>query len=111
MGSEYLGEFEQLVLLAIVRLGTDAYGVTIRRTIEDRAERSVSFGAVYSTLRRLETKGYVGSCVPIEESDHKAAGRPKRTFEITDRGLDVLHSAQRRIQRMAEGVSALKTSA
>ena len=57
MSDAYLGEFEHLVLLAVVRLRNDAYGVPIRRTIEERAERSVSFGAVYSTLRRLEAKG------------------------------------------------------
>ena len=51
MTDSYLGEFEHLILLAIVRLGDEAYGVPIRRTIEERAERAVSFGAVYSTLR------------------------------------------------------------
>jgi PadR family transcriptional regulator PadR len=110
VGTEYLGEFEQLVLLAIVRLGEHAYGVTIRRTIEERAERGVSFGAVYSTLRRLESKQYVSSGSP-EPADPGAAGRPKKFFEITDQGLEALHSAQRRIQRMAEGVSALGNSA
>ena len=82
-----------------------------RRTIEERAERGVSFGAVYSTLRRLESKGYVGSGSPAKNSGIKSAGRPRRTFALTDRGAEALHAAQRRIQRMAEGVAALKDSA
>ena len=59
--ADYLGEFEQLILLALVRLGEDAYGVTIRDILRERAGRDVSFGAIYSTLRRLEAKGLVGS--------------------------------------------------
>ena len=59
MAESYMGEFEHLVLLAILGLGDNAYGVTIRRMIEERAERAVSFGAVYSTLRRLDAKGLV----------------------------------------------------
>ena len=54
MANDYLGEFEHLVLLAVMQLGNDAYGVPIRQLIAERAERDVSFGAVYSTLRRLD---------------------------------------------------------
>ena len=57
MGTLTLGEFEQLVLLALVRLGADAYGVTICDDIVDRTGRDVSLGAVYKTLERLETRG------------------------------------------------------
>lgn len=110
MGAEYLGEFEQLVMLAVLRLGNDANGVSVRRTIEERAERRVSFGAVYSTLRRLETKGYIGSVPGAEIADARVAGRPKRIFNITGDGLNVLRAAQRRIQRMVDGVGALKRS-
>src|SRR5580658_1894095 len=56
---EYLGEFEQIVLLALLRLGRNAYGVPVRREIEYRTKRAVSVGALYSTLDRLEAKGYV----------------------------------------------------
>jgi hypothetical protein len=58
---EYLGEFEQVVLLAVLRLGKGAYGVPIRREIEGRTGRAVSVGALYSTLDRLESKGYLHS--------------------------------------------------
>ena len=58
-----LGEFEQLVLIAIVRLGSDAYGATIRRDIESRADRRLSISAVYTTLERLEQKGCVRSWI------------------------------------------------
>ena len=54
---EFLGEFEQLVLLALLRLGEEAYGMAVRREIETRASRDVSIGAVYATLDRLEEKG------------------------------------------------------
>src|SRR5882724_4685323 len=57
----YLGEFEEIVLLAIISLGEEAYGVSIRREIENKTERSTSVGAVYTTLERLEKKGYLSS--------------------------------------------------
>ncbi len=58
---DFLGAFEEIVLLALVHLGDNAYGMTIRREIEDRSGRTVSIGAVYSTLDRLESKGLVSS--------------------------------------------------
>lgn len=58
---DYLGEFEHIVLLAVLRLGKEAYGVTVRQEIEARTGREVSIGAVYATLDRLEGKGYVQS--------------------------------------------------
>ena len=73
MKAECLGEFEQLVLLAIVQLGADAYGMTIRRQIEDRTGRSVSIGALYTALERLERKGYVGSTMTGPRPGGRAA--------------------------------------
>jgi PadR family transcriptional regulator, regulatory protein PadR len=62
MGKQnHLGEFEQLVLLAILRLGSNAYGMAIRREIEERAGRKTSIGALYLTLDRMEQKGFVAS--------------------------------------------------
>ena len=58
-GEDLLGEFEQIVLLAVARLGAEAYGMEIRREIEQRTERAVTIGAVYATLDRLEEKGYL----------------------------------------------------
>ncbi len=102
MGEAYLGEFEHLVLLAILRLGREAHGVEIRRTIEERAERSVSFGAMYSTLRRLKAKDYVAS----EELTGKGggSGRTKQLFTITPDGQMAMQAAQRRFQRMSAGI-------
>lgn len=100
--AHYLGEFEHLVLLAILRLGPDAYGVRIRRIIIERAERSVSFGAVYSTLRRLEAKGMI--CGREEDPDEGEVGRPKRIFRVTDAGIETLAQARRRIERMSSGL-------
>ena len=104
MGTEYLGEFEHLVLLAVLRLEDEAYGVPIRRTIEERAERAVSFGAVYSTLRRLEAKGFVAATTAAPDA---STGRPKRVFELTDPGFEALNAAQRRLHKMADGCHGL----
>ena len=104
-GDESLGEFEHLVLLAIIRLGDAAAGVEIRSIIEEKGQRSVSFGAVYSTLRRLESKSYI-----IANHTPKAGpsvGRPRRFYQMTDRGLQVVRAAQRRLKRMADGIALL----
>lgn len=98
----YLGEFEHLVLLAVMRLGDDAYGVTIRRLIAERAERDVSFGAVYSTLRRLHVKGYLA--LREEPAPGEAGGRPRRIAELTKAGETAVRAARQRLQRMSEGL-------
>ena len=101
MGTDYLGEFEHLVLLAVLRLADQAYGVPIRRTIEEQAQRAVSFGAVYSTLRRLEAKGFVAAVTAPPDA---SSGRPKRIFQLTEPGLETLSAARRRLQKMADGL-------
>ena len=98
----YLGEFEHLVLLALIRLGPEAYGVPIRELIEERAGREVSFGAVYSTLRRLAQKGYVSSS--RGESTPVRGGKARRYFRPTDQGLHALQRSQQRLANMAEGI-------
>jgi len=103
--SDYLGEFEQLVLLALARLGDDAYGVTIRRTLAERAGRRASFGAIYSTLRRLEAKGLVRS--RWGEPEAVRGGRAKKHVVITARGRTALKQAHSAIERMADGVADL----
>lgn len=99
---EYLGEFEHLVLLAILQLGDAASGVPIRDLIEERAKRSVSFGAVYSTLRRMERKGYVRSrsVEPGALSDQRA----KKFFAVTANGRAALVQSRRRLESMARGL-------
>lgn len=101
--ADYLGEFEQLILLALARLGEDAYGVTIRATLIERTKRKPSFGAIYSTLRRLEAKGLVRSFVG--EPEPVRGGRAKKHVVLTARGRAALREAQMAILRMAEGVS------
>ncbi len=83
-----LGEFEMLALAALVRLGRDAYGVTVRSEIETRAKRTVSIGALYATLTRLEEKGLIAS--RLGEATAQRGGRAKRHFEITALGRRTL---------------------
>ena len=102
---DYLGEFEHLVLLALVRLKDRAYGVTIRQEIETRANRDVSVGAVYATLDRMEAKGYVVSSVG--EPTKERGGRSKRFFHITLHGVRALNRTQLSLRRMTEGLEPL----
>jgi PadR family transcriptional regulator, regulatory protein PadR len=101
--AEYLGEFEQLILLALARLGEDAYGVSIRATLVERTKRRPSFGAIYSTLRRMEEKGLVRSFTGTPEAVR--GGRAKKHVALTARGRAALREAHTAIVRMAEGVS------
>lgn len=100
-----LGEFEQLVLLAVIRLGDDAHGAPIRRLLADRAGHKVSFGAIYSTLRRLAGKGFVDH--RSEPASGDRGGRPRRVFSVTAAGLEELQAARRRYARMAEGLAEI----
>ena len=103
MDQDRLGEFEILVLAALMRLGDDAYGVSIRRAIEDRAGRAVSIGAVYTTLGRLERKGLVTS--HVGEPTAERGGRAKKYFRAEAAGQKALTNAVRAIGRMTEGLS------
>lgn len=98
----FLGEFEQIVLLAVARLGPDSYGMTIRREIERRSGRTVSLAPVYSTLDRLERKGYVKS--RAGEPTPVRGGRAPRHFEIQPPGVQALRRSRQMIDRMWEGL-------
>lgn len=98
----YLGEFEALVLMAVLRLGENAYGKTIRQTVEERAGRTAVIGAIFATLERLEQKGYVSS--RRGEPTPERGGRAKRYFKIEGAGVAALEEMQRAHQRMLEGV-------
>ena len=104
--AEYLGEFEQLILLALARLGDDAYGVTIRETLVERTGRHPSFGSIYSTLRRLEQKGLVRSF--MGEPEPVRGGKAKKYVSLTPRGRTAIRDAHAAVVRMAEGVSGLR---
>ncbi len=100
---DYLGEFEQLVLLALVRLGDNAYGKTIYEEIETRTGRAASLGSIYATLERLENKGYVSS--RLGEATPLRGGRPKRFFRIEGAGARALKRAHEMISQMWEGLA------
>jgi DNA-binding PadR family transcriptional regulator len=97
-----LGEFEQVVLLAILRLGDEAYGVTIRREIADCTEREPAPGALYTTLDRLEAKGLVAS--KYGDPTPERGGRARRYFTVTARGAHAVARAQRAYQRLLKGL-------
>jgi PadR family transcriptional regulator PadR len=100
-----LGEFEQLVLLAILRLRHDAYGLGIRKELEKRAHRTVSRGAFYATLDRLENKGLVKwQAVPPTGS---RGGLPQRRFEVTSAGVRALRSSREILLGMWQGLDAV----
>ena len=97
-----LGEFEQLVLLALVRLGPDAYGATVRREIESRTAREVAISAVYTTLERLERKGYARS--RVGEPTAERGGRRRRHFELLPAGARALKTAYEAFSGMTAGL-------
>ena len=88
----YLGEFEELVLLAVYVLKGDGYGTTIRNILEDATGRSISVGALYATLDRLERKGFVRSWQG--EATAERGGRAKRYFQIEPSGRNALKEAE-----------------
>jgi DNA-binding PadR family transcriptional regulator len=99
MGGGYrLGDSERIVLLALVSLRKNAYGVTIRRAIAERAGREVSYGALYTTLDRMEAKGYVSS--RIGEPTRVRGGRAKRYFQIEAPGIRALNETRDAIASM-----------
>jgi len=100
--TSYVGEFEQLVLLAILQLGSEAYGVTIGRELEDRAGRSVARGALYTTLDRLEDKGLVRwKLAPGGDARRRV---PRRCYSVTARGVTALKASQQVLRRMWNGL-------
>jgi DNA-binding PadR family transcriptional regulator len=99
---DYLGEFEHIVLLAVLRLDDQAYGVTVRREIESRTLREVSIGAIYATLDRLEAKGYVKS--RAGDPTPERGGRSKRFFSVTAQGVSAVNRTHRAIRRLTEGL-------
>ena len=100
---DYLGEFEQLVLLALVRLGKSGYGMTVRRELEATSGRSVSIGSVYTTLDRLETKGLLAST--HGDPEPVRGGRARRTFEVKPEGLIALARSRDLLAKMWNGIA------
>jgi DNA-binding PadR family transcriptional regulator len=99
---ESLGAFEQLVLFSVLRLGDNAYGVTIRETLEVRTGRTVSSGAIYTALARLEERGLVLS--RVGEPTAGRAGRPPKYYRIEPVGARALLAAYEDFQAVSGGV-------
>src|SRR6202049_4162614 len=106
---EFLGGFELLVLLSLIRLGDDAYGVPISDAIEESSGREVGLGRVYITLDRLESKGLVSS--RLGEPTPERGGRAKTYFHITAKGLREVRQARRTLISLWRGVPELQGGA
>ena len=98
MKGDHLGEFEELTLLTVLGLGDEAYGVSVQEKLERDAKRSVSLGAVYAALNRLESKGLVQS--RQGEATAERGGRRKRMFAITTEGTLTLRSIRKTRDRI-----------
>src|ERR1700734_384953 len=97
---DYLGEFEHIVVLALLRLADQAYGVTVRQEIELRTNREVHIGAVYAALDRLEAKGYITSY--LGDPTPERGGRSKRFFRVTAKGMPAVNRTHEPLERMKE---------
>lgn len=105
MPAPLLGEFEQLVLLALLRLGPDAYGATVALEIEEHTARTVSISAVHTTLDRLEEKGFIRS--RLGEPTAERGGKRKRHYLVLPSGVRALQHALRGLRRMTAGLDHL----
>ena len=103
MGKEgFLGEFEQMLLLAAMRLGDDAYGVRLMEELEASVGRRVSRGSVYVTLDRIEDKGWIES--ETVEAAGNRGGRPRRVVRVTPEGKDVLRKSREALLTLWDGL-------
>lgn len=104
-----IGELETLILLAALRLGDAAYGVSIRDEIGDRTGRRLTRGAIYTALKRLEAKGFITG--ELGEATPTRGGRAKRFISLTEAGVAELRSATRDLDRMRAGLDDLLADA
>jgi DNA-binding PadR family transcriptional regulator len=102
----YLGEFELMVMLALIRLGEDAYGVPISREIEASTGREVVVGSVYAALERMEQKGFVSSS--LGEPTAERGGRAKRYFRVTTKGLREVRKTRQALISLWRGLPELE---
>jgi len=103
--SAYLGEFEHMVMLAVLRLGDDASGISIRKELEARAGRSVTRSTAYITLERLTRKGYLTA--RMDDPSEARGGMPKRYFRVTEAGRAALRASGRAVMRLWDGYEQL----
>jgi len=100
--NDFLGEFEQIVLLTVARLRTEAYGMAIRQEIEDRIGRSVAIGSVYAALDRMERKGFMSS--DVGDPTPVRGGRAKRFYRLCPPGAEALHRSRKVIDGLWDGL-------
>ena len=98
----HTSELERLIMLAMLRLGTDAYGASIRAELKQRVGRSVTISTIYLTLLRLEERGMVSSC--FGDPTPVRGGKAKRLFQVEPLGLKALRAADSVWQRMRDGL-------
>jgi PadR family transcriptional regulator PadR len=103
---DVVGQFEFLVLLAVMRLGDGAYGVPIARAIQETSGRQMALGSIYFALERLEAKGLVSS--ELGEPTAERGGRAKRYFRVTARGLREARAARRALTKLWQGLPQLE---
>ena len=104
-GVSFLGEFELIVMLAILRLGADAYGMRVWEEIEAQTARAAAIAAVYAALDRLERKGYISSWVG--DPTPERGGRAKRYFRIDRRGYDAVRRSRKMLVSMWTGLDPI----
>jgi PadR family transcriptional regulator len=100
------GHFDLMILLAVLRLDDDAYGIPISAEIETTTGRSVAIASVYAALERLESKGWVSS--RVGESTAERGGRAKRYFRVTGKGIRQARDAKRALVKMWRGIPSLQ---
>jgi PadR family transcriptional regulator PadR len=106
MSRELLGNFELMVLLAVLRIGENAYGVPIADQLRENAGRDVLLGSVYAALERLEAKGFLASSLGAPTAER--GGRAKKCFTVTATGLRVARETQRTLTKLWRGLPALQ---
>jgi len=104
--SNRLSDFELIVLLVLLRVGDDAYGVPIAREMQEQTEHEAKLGSIYAALERLEKKGFVVS--ELGEPTKERGGRAKRYFHVTKQGMRQIRETQRTLTRLWKGVPELE---
>jgi DNA-binding PadR family transcriptional regulator len=107
MGGNYIGEFEQMVLLAMLQQGEKAYAIDVRKELERCAGRSVSRGALYRTFDRLEQKEYIEWDLEDGNPVPDRGGHPMRLFRVTEAGLDALRASRNALLKLWHGLDTV----
>jgi DNA-binding PadR family transcriptional regulator len=105
MGRDFPSEFEQMALLAILRLGKEAYALAIIKELDRSAARAVSRGALYKTLERMEAKGYL--VWSTEAATPERGGHPRRLFTVTPQGVQVLRASRAALFNLWDGLDPI----